>query len=505
MSQAYTYSDNYTQPQYYDNSGSYDSAQTMQPPIQHMQPQISAYGYPSEHYNNASFTPSAQPVDNSSVLAQTYTYPNTNYNYANTPADGFSPYGPTPNQMVPHYPDPANQVPHQASGVPQYGDGQSWVGPARYAQVPTVHPGDLHDQRRGSCASMNTVGSWYSYDDANGAYSQSAEQNQYTNYDHQPQQQPDPQMSFGMYSPTQYARTQELARAAPYEPPSQWVSGTEVSNGNLEAPYGTLPIHEPQVDYERRSCDAYQVFDNGSVAHHQLAYGSPSAQSHAPTESPSLPNTSPPEQHSTSDLADDEDKDLFGQQRRAASYQQGLQLKYQRSGQLEQFEASHRRQDSFTLNQDYHTVAHDAPHHHNHPAHHQRHGSSSDQHSRLATAPIVPSQARERVSPCVQPSPEVEEKKETPSKKPALACLFCRKRKIACGPPPPDSVDRTCNQCLRRKQPCEYPTESRRGIRKTKEPTLEEHDMHQFLQGETSPHEVAGPIRRGRRSSKAHI
>ncbi|THH17247.1 hypothetical protein EW146_g3525 [Bondarzewia mesenterica] len=31
-----------------------------------------------------------------------------------------------------------------------------------------------------------------------------------------------------------------------------------------------------------------------------------------------------------------------------------------------------------------------------------------------------------------------------PRKKPALACLFCRERKIACGPPPPGSDDMTC-------------------------------------------------------------
>jgi hypothetical protein len=32
----------------------------------------------------------------------------------------------------------------------------------------------------------------------------------------------------------------------------------------------------------------------------------------------------------------------------------------------------------------------------------------------------------------------------TPGKKPPLACLFCRGRKIACGPPPPGSTDKTC-------------------------------------------------------------
>ncbi|KAF8326639.1 uncharacterized protein EI90DRAFT_3070031 [Cantharellus anzutake] len=28
--------------------------------------------------------------------------------------------------------------------------------------------------------------------------------------------------------------------------------------------------------------------------------------------------------------------------------------------------------------------------------------------------------------------------------RPSLACLFCRRRKIACPPPPPDSEDLTC-------------------------------------------------------------
>ncbi|KAG6830255.1 hypothetical protein H0H87_008744 [Tephrocybe sp. NHM501043] len=49
--------------------------------------------------------------------------------------------------------------------------------------------------------------------------------------------------------------------------------------------------------------------------------------------------------------------------------------------------------------------------------------------------------------------------------KPILACLFCRGRKIACGPPPTGSDDPTCNQCARRGLICNYPTESRRGMR----------------------------------------
>ncbi|KAJ7204553.1 hypothetical protein B0H12DRAFT_1035302, partial [Mycena haematopus] len=47
----------------------------------------------------------------------------------------------------------------------------------------------------------------------------------------------------------------------------------------------------------------------------------------------------------------------------------------------------------------------------------------------------------------------------------ALACLFCRDKKIACGSPAPaaKAIDRTCNQCARRRRECVYPIESRRG------------------------------------------
>jgi hypothetical protein len=75
------------------------------------------------------------------------------------------------------------------------------------------------------------------------------------------------------------------------------------------------------------------------------------------------------------------------------------------------------------------------------------------------------------------------------NRKPPLACLFCRGRKIACGPPPPESTDKSCkwvddihhpgqplmntsfcfrSQCFRRQLKCEYPSESRRGMRKKK-------------------------------------
>ncbi|OJT12207.1 hypothetical protein TRAPUB_11245 [Trametes pubescens] len=57
------------------------------------------------------------------------------------------------------------------------------------------------------------------------------------------------------------------------------------------------------------------------------------------------------------------------------------------------------------------------------------------------------------------------EGRETEKKKPIMACLFCRERKIACGPPPPGGP-RRCNQCTRRDLVCEYPKESRRGQHK---------------------------------------
>ncbi|TFK62881.1 hypothetical protein BDN72DRAFT_741033, partial [Pluteus cervinus] len=56
--------------------------------------------------------------------------------------------------------------------------------------------------------------------------------------------------------------------------------------------------------------------------------------------------------------------------------------------------------------------------------------------------------------------------KPTQDKKPLLACLFCRGRKIACGPPMLGSKDKTCNQCERRSLTCQHPPESRRGKRK---------------------------------------
>ncbi|EKM54874.1 uncharacterized protein PHACADRAFT_259035 [Phanerochaete carnosa HHB-10118-sp] len=62
---------------------------------------------------------------------------------------------------------------------------------------------------------------------------------------------------------------------------------------------------------------------------------------------------------------------------------------------------------------------------------------------------------------------------DAPKKPLTLACFFCRKRKIACGSPPPGKKDRTCNQCARRNLRCEYPVNSRRGTRQREsEPSL---------------------------------
>ncbi|CAE6413277.1 unnamed protein product [Rhizoctonia solani] len=486
MSQTY-YSDNYAQ-QYYPPT----SYNTTQPPIQHTQSHTSAYNYQNNYYN-AGVTPSAHTVNNSSTLAQQHTYSNTNY-ATDTTTNAASSYGSPPSQMVSHHPDSVNQIPQQ--GVPQYGDfapGQSWAGP-HYAEVPAVRPDDLHDQRRGSCASMSTDGSgWYSHNaSSDGHYNRNqsmfAEQN--CQYDQDFQHTQHVESNFGMYSPGSYARTQELARNTPHEP------------AILDAPYGTLPMHEPKFPFEHPLPEGYQMFSNGPITY---CHASPSTQSHS-TSTQSPPPSALLKEESDLTESEEYDRDLFVQQRQAASYQQELQaqqeLKYQLSGQFEQFEANHRRHDGFATDQDHH--------HQNHLAHH-RHtsssvsSSSSEHHShRLVSAPIVPSQAHERAPTFASASPEAEDKKDTPAKKPALACLFCRKRKIACGPPPPDSTDRTCNQCLRRKQVCEYPTESRRGIRKApKEPAPEEQTVHKFVHGDPGSHDATGAIRRGRRKRTA--
>ncbi|OAX39730.1 hypothetical protein K503DRAFT_715893 [Rhizopogon vinicolor AM-OR11-026] len=83
------------------------------------------------------------------------------------------------------------------------------------------------------------------------------------------------------------------------------------------------------------------------------------------------------------------------------------------------------------------------------------HGDSTESPSRRSPSP--------RGACRISPPPH---QKRSMDKKPALACLFCRGRKIACGPPVLGNKDRTCNQCARRHLKCEYPLESRRGMRK---------------------------------------
>ncbi|KAF9227112.1 hypothetical protein BS17DRAFT_446648 [Gyrodon lividus] len=90
---------------------------------------------------------------------------------------------------------------------------------------------------------------------------------------------------------------------------------------------------------------------------------------------------------------------------------------------------------------------------------HEQYTSSSYSHSRRRRSRSPSPRSQLRMSP-------IPHTKRSLDKKPALACLFCRGRKIACGPPSPGSKDKTCNQCLRRHLKCEYPLESRRGMRK---------------------------------------
>ncbi|KAJ7643599.1 hypothetical protein FB45DRAFT_895530 [Roridomyces roridus] len=54
------------------------------------------------------------------------------------------------------------------------------------------------------------------------------------------------------------------------------------------------------------------------------------------------------------------------------------------------------------------------------------------------------------------------------TQKPAIACFYCRNRKIACGPPADGTTQAGCNQCQRRALKCEYPLDCRRGKNKKK-------------------------------------
>lgn len=104
------------------------------------------------------------------------------------------------------------------------------------------------------------------------------------------------------------------------------------------------------------------------------------------------------------------------------------------------------------------------------PSPHSHLHNSPSKHNSLRHATNWSHRHRRSPSPILQMNPGLHAKRS--DKKPHLACLFCRGRKIACGPPPPGSKDKTCNQCQRRSLKCEYPSESRRGMRKKKAPAL---------------------------------
>lgn len=78
--------------------------------------------------------------------------------------------------------------------------------------------------------------------------------------------------------------------------------------------------------------------------------------------------------------------------------------------------------------------------HTNQQHYHPQNDSPSHTHSESTESPRQRSpspRGASRISPPPHP-------KRSMDKKPALACLFCRGRKIACGPPVPGSKDRTC-------------------------------------------------------------
>ncbi|KAG6866382.1 hypothetical protein C0993_007543 [Termitomyces sp. T159_Od127] len=113
-----------------------------------------------------------------------------------------------------------------------------------------------------------------------------------------------------------------------------------------------------------------------------------------------------------------------------------------------------------------------------HRRHHHTHRQRPHPYSPLPTRPRSRSHSH-------SPSRERSKSASPPNKpkmlrdkngKPIMACLFCRGRKIACGPPPKGSNDPTCNQCARRGLDCQYPTINRRGMRKKKTP-MDAHDV----------------------------
>ncbi|KAH7916615.1 hypothetical protein BJ138DRAFT_1139469 [Hygrophoropsis aurantiaca] len=98
-----------------------------------------------------------------------------------------------------------------------------------------------------------------------------------------------------------------------------------------------------------------------------------------------------------------------------------------------------------------------------HPSQHHSHRITSSSHGHTRQGSPLRRSPSPRGTLPISPLPQT---KRLIEKKPALACLFCRGRKIACGPPSPGNKDKTCNQCARRHLKCEYPLESRRGMRK---------------------------------------
>ncbi|KAG9088943.1 hypothetical protein FS749_001735 [Ceratobasidium sp. UAMH 11750] len=138
--------------------------------------------------------------------------------------------------------------------------------------------------------------------------------------------------------------------------------------------------------------------------------------------------------------------------------------------------------------------------------------SSSQQQQPASLAqpqPIVPSQAHERTVPVASSLQGGKKDASGAPMKPTLACLFCCKRKIACGPPPPDSPDKTCNQCMRRKQECVYPSESRRGIRKSQKetavPVEEQPTVHTFVHDDGNGQGESSKGKTRRKRAREHV
>ena len=86
----------------------------------------------------------------------------------------------------------------------------------------------------------------------------------------------------------------------------------------------------------------------------------------------------------------------------------------------------------------------DRPRHALHPAHPYHQFSARH----MPPPPPPPDQVRLHAHPAMRLSPLPRNKHQPLDKKPPLACLFCRGRKIACGSPLPGSPDKTCKSVL---------------------------------------------------------